>query len=147
MELFNKVHIFEPKESHISEPNISLISLFSLMFNYAKPRIAGFPLKTSPKYTSYMTNITSDVSTMSVIFTEFTYFPRDVSETHTSLHSTELQLILHYATLGFSDLIYLIFYFVSCSFHVHTWLEIEPRLVQALRSSLVPSPLDHRGES
>ena len=33
---------------------------------------------------------------MSVIFTEFTYFPRDVSETHTFLHSTEIQLILHY---------------------------------------------------
>ena len=28
-------------------------------------------------------------------FTKFKYFPRDVSETHTSLHSTELQLILH----------------------------------------------------
>ena len=40
-----------------------------------------------------MANITSDVSRMSVIFTEFTYFPRDASETHTSLHSTELQLI------------------------------------------------------
>ena len=33
---------------------------------------------------------------MSVIFTKFTYFPRDVSEMHTLLHSTELQLILRY---------------------------------------------------
>ena len=39
MDLFNKVHIFEPMESHIYEPNISLISLISLMFNYAKPRM------------------------------------------------------------------------------------------------------------
>ena len=40
----------------------------------------------------------SDVSRISLIFTEFTCFPQGVSETHTSLHSTssELQLILHY---------------------------------------------------
>ena len=35
--------------------------------------------------------VLSDVSRMSIIFTEFTYFPQDVSETHISLHSTELQ--------------------------------------------------------
>ena len=46
-----------------------------------------------------MTNITRDMSRMSVIFTEFTYFPRDVSEMHTSLHSTERQLILRYALI------------------------------------------------
>ena len=39
MDLFKKVHIFEPTKSHIYEPNISVISLISLMFNYAKPRI------------------------------------------------------------------------------------------------------------
>ena len=39
MDLFNKVHIFELMKSHIYEPNISLISLFSLMLNYVKPRI------------------------------------------------------------------------------------------------------------
>ena len=57
----------------------------------------SYILKLSPKYTCYMTNTTSDMSRMSVIFTDFTYFPQDVSETHTSLHSTELQLILCYA--------------------------------------------------
>ena len=56
-------------------------------------------LKSSPKYTCYMTNITSDVSRMSVIFTEFTYFPENVSEMHTSLHSTEHQLTLRYALI------------------------------------------------
>ena len=39
MDLFNKVHISEPKKCHIYEPNISLISLISLMFNYAKFRL------------------------------------------------------------------------------------------------------------
>ena len=39
IDLFNKVHIFEPVKSHIYEPNISLISLISLMFNYAKSRL------------------------------------------------------------------------------------------------------------
>ena len=40
MDLFNKVHTFEPTKSHIYEPNISLISVISLMFNYAKPRMS-----------------------------------------------------------------------------------------------------------
>ena len=44
----------------------------------------------------WQNHTTSDVSRMSVIFTEFTYFPRDVCLTHTSLHSTKLQLILRY---------------------------------------------------
>ena len=57
----------------------------------------SYILKSFPKFTCYTKNTTSDVSRMSVIFTEFTYFPRDVSESHTSLHSTELQLILRYA--------------------------------------------------
>ena len=39
MDLFNKAYIFEPMKVHIYEPNISLISLISQMFNYAKPRI------------------------------------------------------------------------------------------------------------
>ena len=41
MHVFNKVHIFEHMKSHIYEPNISLISLISLMFNYAKPRMSS----------------------------------------------------------------------------------------------------------
>ena len=36
MDLFNKVYISEPMKVHIYEPNISLISLISQMFNYAK---------------------------------------------------------------------------------------------------------------
>ena len=36
MDLFNNDHIFEPRKSHIYEPNISLIWLISLMFNYAE---------------------------------------------------------------------------------------------------------------
>ena len=39
MDLFNKVHIFEPTKNYIYELNISLISLINLMFNYAKPRL------------------------------------------------------------------------------------------------------------
>ena len=39
MDLFNEVHILEPMKGHIYEPNISLISPISLMFNYAKPRL------------------------------------------------------------------------------------------------------------
>ena len=39
MDLFNKVHTFEPMKSHIYEPNIRVISLISLMFNYAKPQM------------------------------------------------------------------------------------------------------------
>ena len=58
----------------------------------------SYILKSSMKYACYMTNTASDVSRMSVIFTQFTYFPGDVSEMQTSLHSIELQLILHYAS-------------------------------------------------
>ena len=43
-----------------------------------------------------MTNTVSDAYLISLVFTQFTYFPQDVAETHTSLHSTELQLILRY---------------------------------------------------
>ena len=39
MDLFNKVHIFEPMKVHTFGPNIRLIRLFSLMLNYAKPRV------------------------------------------------------------------------------------------------------------
>ena len=35
----NKVHILGLMKSRIYEPNISLISLLSLMLNYAKPRM------------------------------------------------------------------------------------------------------------
>ena len=74
---------------HITKkPDVRKISIVHL----AKSNI----LKSSPKYTCYITNITSDVSRMSIIFAGFTYFPRDVSEAHTSLHTTELQLILRY---------------------------------------------------
>ena len=58
--------------------------------------VKSYILKSSPKYTCYTTYISSDLSRMSVIFTEFTFFPGDVSETPIPLHSTELQLILHY---------------------------------------------------
>ena len=43
MDLFNKVHIFEPMKSHIYEQKINPISLISLMFNYAKPQILPLP--------------------------------------------------------------------------------------------------------
>ena len=39
MDLFNKVHIFGLMKVHTYVPNISLIRLFSLMLNYAKPRL------------------------------------------------------------------------------------------------------------
>ena len=39
IDLFNKVHILEPMKSHVYEPNISLISLMCVIFNYAEPQI------------------------------------------------------------------------------------------------------------
>ena len=39
MDLFNQVHIFQPMKVHTFELNIRLIRLFSLMLNYAKPRL------------------------------------------------------------------------------------------------------------
>ena len=45
----------------------------------------------------YTTNIISDVSRISLIFTEFVYFPQDGSQTHTTFYSTEPQLILRAA--------------------------------------------------
>ena len=42
MDLFNKVHIFELMEVHPFGRNIMLIRLFSLMLNYAKPRVSAF---------------------------------------------------------------------------------------------------------
>ena len=44
MDLFSKVHMFEPMKSPIYEPNISLINLMSLMFNYEKPRLIELSL-------------------------------------------------------------------------------------------------------
>ena len=49
-----------------------------------------------------ITNTVSDVCLFSLVLTQFTYCPQDVSETHTSLHSTELQLILRYDQNGFT---------------------------------------------
>ena len=40
MGLFKKVHVFEPIKVHTFGPNIRLIKLFSLMLNYAKPRLS-----------------------------------------------------------------------------------------------------------
>ena len=54
----------------------------------------SYVLKSSPKHSCYMTNTVPDVYLFSPVFTQFTYFPQDVSEIHTSFHSTELQLIL-----------------------------------------------------
>ena len=59
----------------------------------------SYIIKSSPKFTCYTTNTVSDVYLFSLVFTQFTYFPQDVSETHTLLRSTELQLILHYDAL------------------------------------------------
>ena len=51
-------------------------------------------LKSSPKFTCYTNNTVSDVYLFSLVLTQFTYFPQDVSETHTSLHSTEVNFAL-----------------------------------------------------
>ena len=39
MDLFEQVHIFDLSNLHTYGSNISLIKLFSLIFNYAKPRL------------------------------------------------------------------------------------------------------------
>ena len=39
MDLIEQIDIFGLSNIHTFEPNISLIRLFSLIFNYAKPRI------------------------------------------------------------------------------------------------------------
>ena len=67
----------------------------------------SYILKSSAKFTCYMTNTVSDVYLLSLVFTQFTYLPQDVSEMHTSLHSTELQLILHYVNFSFVSFILL----------------------------------------
>ena len=48
-------------------------------------------------FKGYVSNLftLNAVSRITVIFAKFTYFPRDVSEMHTSFHSNELQFILH----------------------------------------------------
>ena len=73
-------------------------------------------LKSSPKFTCYTTNTVSDVYLFSLVLTQFTYFPQDVSETHTSLHSTELQLILRYEA---EICLLLAFLPCCCSTHKH----------------------------
>ena len=42
MDLAEQVHIFGLTNIHTFGPNISLIRLFSLMLNYAKPRMMSF---------------------------------------------------------------------------------------------------------
>ena len=37
LDLFNKVHNFEPLKVHTFEPNIRLVRLFDPILNYAKP--------------------------------------------------------------------------------------------------------------
>ena len=73
----------------------SLISLSNSSLNFYH-LAKSYILKSSPMFTCCMTNTVSDVYLFSPVFTQFTYFPQDVSETHTSLHSNELQLILRY---------------------------------------------------
>ena len=46
MDLVDQVHIFGLSNIHTFERNISLIRLFSLIFNFAKPRI--FSLRKKP---------------------------------------------------------------------------------------------------
>ena len=58
-------------------------SKYSDLYHLAKSYI----LKSYPEFTSYTTNIVSDVYLFSLVFTQFTYFPQDVSETHILLHS------------------------------------------------------------
>ena len=41
----------------------------------------SYILKSSPKRTCYSTNTLTDVYLFSLIFTQFTYFPQDVSKT------------------------------------------------------------------
>ena len=72
------------------------------MYHFVNFSFGKIILKSSPQFTCYTTNTTSDVSRMSIIFTEFTYLSRDVSETDTPLHSTELQLILRYGISNFT---------------------------------------------
>ena len=45
MDLFNKVHVFQPKKSQIYEPNIGINSQINLMMNHAKPRFLQIELK------------------------------------------------------------------------------------------------------
>ena len=83
--------LFKPR--HMSENRFWTIHL-------AKSYI----LKLFPKHTCYTINTVSDVYMIGPIFAQFTYFPQDVSETHTWFHSTKLKLILRSVLhLVFSD--------------------------------------------
>ena len=99
------------KSVHIMTANhqrpFPLLSFLFLSSHLAKSYI----LKLSPKLTCYTTNTVSDVYLFSLVFIQFTYFPQDVSEIHTMLHSTELQLILHYDVMYFPPLFFLYFFF------------------------------------
>ena len=52
VDLFNKVQVFESMKVYTFRPNIRLIRLFSLMLNYAKPRL----LMISKRYDTYRMN-------------------------------------------------------------------------------------------
>ena len=71
------------------------MSVCSICLHLAKSHI----LKSSPKYTSIF-----DASRLILMFTNFTYFPQDVSEMHTSFHPTELQLIMRSEGKRFQNL-------------------------------------------
>ena len=49
MDQFHKAHVFEPMKIHTFGPNIRLIRLFSLMLNYAKPRLLNLNKGTDKK--------------------------------------------------------------------------------------------------
>ena len=61
---------------------ILLICIKDFLFNHLAK---SYILKSSPKFTCYTTNTVSDVYLFSPVFTQFTYFPQDVSKPHTLL--------------------------------------------------------------
>ena len=91
-------HCIPPGRMYFLNISIKLTNQYryvsQLPYHLAKSHI----LKSSPKLITYIIDTISDVSRISLIFTKFSQFPRDVSETHTSFHPIELQFILHYAS-------------------------------------------------
>ena len=61
MDLFNKVHKSEPLKVHNLRPNIRLIRLFSLMFNYAKPRMLNLEILKLSLHIYYSTVVSNCV--------------------------------------------------------------------------------------
>ena len=97
-----KLYYLEPIAMSIIDYKHHLIELSFILFhvfNSNKVIKLFYILKSSPKHTCYMTDTTSDENLFSLVFTQFIYFPQDVSEMHISLHSTKLQLILCYDSL------------------------------------------------